>query len=267
MTTSVSATGRALSRIGARYLRPTGSSALFIPANQLFSTSSSSKPVTSRQATCCCNQRRRISHTTRRTRPASSTRANDAAGDFANSSSQIPITHYDFFPTTLPDGPPPTGHFPIDVRALRREFLQLQAKAHPDRHPQEGKARAEALSARINEAFKTLQNPLLRAQYLLSLRGINIAEDETAKVEDPELLLDVLEARESIEEAHEASDLEGIRQVNDERIRLSEAALENAFRGDDMETAKHESVKLRYWVNIKDALDNWEPGKPIVLQH
>lgn len=179
----------------------------------------------------------------------------------------MPQTHYDFFPQTLPDGPPPKGHFPIDTRTLRREFLQLQAKAHPDLHPPHLKSRAEAMSSRINEAYKTLSNPLLRAQYLLELRGVDVANDETAKVEDPELLMEVLDARELIEEAREESDLEPLKAENDERIRESEAVLERCFAEDDVDGAKSESVRLRYWVNIADSLHHWEKGKPVVLEH
>src|SRR6266516_6320322 len=61
-----------------------------------------------------------------------------------------PQTHYDLFPQSISQGPPPTGAFQIDIRALRKEFLQLQAQAHPDRHPQGFKLQAEAASARIN---------------------------------------------------------------------------------------------------------------------
>src|SRR6266498_938137 len=88
--------------------------------------------------------------------------------------SLAPQTHFDFFPQTLPSGPPPATPFQIDLPTLRREFLQLQAKTHPDKFPTgPPKAKAEALSARINEAYKTLTSPLLRAQYLLSLHGID----------------------------------------------------------------------------------------------
>lgn len=192
----------------------------------------------------------------------------DTAASSFNPSPPAPETHYELFPSTLPDGPPPSGHFPIDVRALRREFLQLQSRYHPDLHPQgPAKARAEAASALINEAYRTLQNPLLRAQYLLSLRGVDVANDETLKVEEPDLLGLVLEAREEIEDAAEEEDLAGPRTVNDERIRASEEVLEKAFREDDVEAAKREAVRLRYWVNIKDSLENWEKGKPVVLQH
>jgi len=150
------------------------------------------------------------------------------------------------------------------VRALRREFLQLQARAHPDLHPAERKNAAQATSALINEAFRTLSNPLLRAQYLLSLKGgVTAADDERAKVEDPELLVEVMEARESIEDAHTEKDLQEVRRVNDERIRKSEEVLEEAFRVDDLATAVEETVRLRYWVVIKESLDYWEPGRRV----
>lgn len=179
-----------------------------------------------------------------------------------------PQNHYEFFPITLgADAIPPAGKFVVDLKALRKEFLQLQGKAHPDAQPASKKRQAEALSARINEAYKTLQNPLLRAQYILSLRGIDVAEDETAKVEDPELLMEVLETRETIEDAQEEKDLDPLKATNDARIRNSEEILEEAFKSDDMDLAKSEAVKLRYWVNIKESIDAWEKGKPVVLIH
>ncbi|KAI8629413.1 Co-chaperone Hsc20 [Xylariaceae sp. FL1651] len=180
---------------------------------------------------------------------------------------KVPQTHYEFFPKTLPSGPPPKGRFGIDVRALRREFLALQAGAHPDLHPAHMKARAEATSARINEAFKTLESPLLRAQHILAARGLDVANDETAKVEDPELLMLVLETRETIEEAEDEADLEGLRAENEARIRDCEARLEELFARDDLEAAKAEAVRLRYWINIRESIHNWEKGKPVVLQH
>jgi len=178
-----------------------------------------------------------------------------------------PQTHYSFFPISLPAGPPPAAPFTIDLAALKKEFLQLQSRAHPDLHPPSSKKRAEALSARINEAYKTLQNPLLRAQYLLSLRGIETAEDESAKVDDAELLMEVLDAREAIEDAESEEDLVGLREVNEGRIRVSEGVLEEAFKRDDVEGARGESVRLRYWVNIRESIEGWERGKGVILQH
>ena len=155
----------------------------------------------------------------------------------------------------------------MDTKRLRNEFLQLQAKAHPDLHQGQDKARAEGLSSLINEAYKTLSNPLLRAQYLLSLRGIEVAEDETAKVEDPELLVEVLETREAIEEAQREEDLVPLKEANERKIEYSVGALDAAFKADDLEAAKSEAVRLRYWVNVRESLNGWEKGKPVVLVH
>ncbi len=143
----------------------------------------------------------------------------------------------------------------------------MQARAHPDRHTGANKAKAEGTSALINEAYKTLQDPLRRAQYLLSLRGIDVAEDERLKVEDPELLMEVLEVREAIEAAQEETELEDMKKNNDANIERSEEVLDEAFRQDNVQRAMDEAVKLRYWINIKESLDGWERGKPIVLVH
>jgi molecular chaperone HscB len=180
-------------------------------------------------------------------------------------------THYHLFPQTLPSGPPPHGPFTPDLRQLRKEFLQLQASAHPDRHPEERKAYAQALSARINEAYKTLSSPLLRAQYLLSLRGDHSHSDDATQLGDgkgdQELLLEVLELRERIEDAETEAEVEGMRAENEERLAESVKALEEAFARDDLEAARREAVRLRYWVNVGDTLREWERGKPALLQH
>ncbi|KAI1631679.1 Co-chaperone Hsc20 [Biscogniauxia mediterranea] len=186
----------------------------------------------------------------------------------ATTTATVPHSHYDFFPKTLPAGPPPRGPFAIDTRELRREFLELQGSAHPDLHPAHMKGRAEAASARINEAYRALEGSLSRAQHVLALRGAaDAAADEAAKVEDPELLMLVLETREAIEEAREEAELEPIRQENERRVRESEDVLERAFAEDDLKRAAREVVRLRYWVNIRECIKNWERGKPVVLEH
>lgn len=86
-------------------------------------------------------------------------------------------------------------------------------------------------------------------------------------MDDPELLMEVLEAREQIEEAESEDDLVEMKEENDARIEASVKVLEEAFARDDVDAAKGEAVKLRYWINIKESLDGWEKGKPVVLEH
>ncbi|APA06121.1 hypothetical protein SS1G_01431 [Sclerotinia sclerotiorum 1980 UF-70] len=181
-----------------------------------------------------------------------------------------PQTHYDLFPLTLPRGPPPSGPFHIDIRALRNEFLRLQAGAHPDVHSSSNKSRAEATSALINEAYKTLQSPLQRAQYLLGLQGIDV-HDESGKTGaeegDKELLMEVLETREEMEEVQEEGDLDALKVRNEERIANCEDMVGKALESGDLDTARRETVRLRYWVNVRDSLHAWEKGKPVVMVH
>ncbi|KAK5663791.1 hypothetical protein OQA88_4223 [Cercophora sp. LCS_1] len=183
---------------------------------------------------------------------------------------------YTLFPQTLPLGPPPHGPFSIDVPSLRREFLRLQASAHPDFHhaasgsQSSARRRAEGHSALLNTAFKTLASPLLRAQYLLKeLYGVDLESDERGKEgeADPEVLMTVMEAREMIEEAEREEDLDELREANDERIRDVVGEIEGAFERGDVEGVKRETVRLKYWMGVKEGVDNWERGKGVVLEH
>ncbi|KAI4102603.1 MAG: hypothetical protein L6R37_004316 [Teloschistes peruensis] len=187
-----------------------------------------------------------------------------------------PRSHYDLFPSSLSSGPPPNGSFHVDPSSLRREFLQLQARAHPDRHQGADKAKAEAASARINDAYKTILNPLARARYLLSLRGVEMGEDESIAGSpsapggdmDAGLLMEVMEVREDIEAAQSRAEIEQMKAANEERKRASEDSLDHLFRSGDIEGARRETVRLGYWVNVGTALDNWEKvGDGRVSEH
>lgn len=58
-----------------------------------------------------------------------------------------------------------------------------------------------------------------------------------------------------------------MRAENDERIDNCLVSLADAFAQEDVRTAVRETVRLRYWENIRESVHNWEEGKPIVLQH
>lgn len=174
-------------------------------------------------------------------------------------------THYTIFPKTAPSGPPPSGSFDIPLAELRREFLALQALAHPDKYAQGiEKQRAEALSSRINEAYRTLSDPLLRAQYLLlHEHGIDVtAEDGAAKEEnqDNETLMEVLEVQEAIEEAEDEATIGKLKVDNEARVEECVKSLGEAFDRGDVEGARKECIRLRFWCSVREGLKEWEPG-------
>ncbi|OOF96323.1 hypothetical protein ASPCADRAFT_206507, partial [Aspergillus carbonarius ITEM 5010] len=180
-----------------------------------------------------------------------STTTSTTSSSTLNSNTTPDITnHYTIFKTTLPAGPPPASPFDIPTSSLRREFLQWQSRIHPDKYPQgPQKQAAEALSARINEAYRTLLDPLQRAQYLLrEMHGIDVtAEDGASKhALDAETLMEVMEVQETIEEVAgdagaEARILE-LKRENEGRVEECVRVLGEAFDKGDIEMARRECV-------------------------
>lgn len=207
-----------------------------------------------------------IPSTTRTFATISSRRQDAAQSNTPTKETVLPQTYYDIFPDTFPQGPPPKSPFSPDLKKLRKEFLQLQAKAHPDLASSDKKRQAEALSARINEAYKTLSDPLARARYLLLQQGIDV-EDESAKLEDNALLMEVMEAREAVDEVEDEEGLVAIRNENNQRIEESVDALSGFFANAQMHEAAQEAIKLRYWMNIEESIHGWEKGQGGGINH
>jgi molecular chaperone HscB len=178
--------------------------------------------------------------------------------------------HYTLFPTTLPAGPPPKGPFTVSLPSLRKEFLQLQSLHHPDKYPNEpAHSKALALSALINTSYKTLSDPLLRAQYLLLTKyDIDVmSEDNSSHPTDQSTLMDVMDAQEAIEEATSREEIDVLVETNAARIEGTAERMAAAFENDDAEAAKNECVRLKYWRSLQDGLKDWEPGKEVRLIH
>ena len=83
----------------------------------------------------------------------------------------------------------------------------------------------------------------------------------TAGIEDPELLMTVMEMREAVEGAEEEGDLEEVARVNRGLIEESVRVLEEAFGNDDLERARAETVRLKYWMGVAEGIGGWEKGK------
>src|SRR3974390_2039516 len=94
----------------------------------------------------------------------------------------------------------------LDAAALDKAYFARQRQWHPDRFvgkPAEQRARASVEAAALNDAYRTLKDPLGRAVYLAGLRGVELPSDGQT-IDDPDLLVEVMDAR---EELHEASSI------------------------------------------------------------
>ncbi len=98
--------------------------------------------------------------------------------------------------------------FRFDAAALDNAYRALQGEVHPDRFAAASAAEqrlALQSSARVNEAYQALRDPVARAQYLLSLHGIEAFDErDTALAHD--FLERQLERREAAGDALAALD-------------------------------------------------------------
>jgi molecular chaperone HscB len=71
----------------------------------------------------------------------------------------------------------------IDAARLEKSFYALSRKLHPDRFAERPVAEQEAVlaeSSRLNDAYRTLKDPIGRTEYLLKLEGIELEEQSRA---------------------------------------------------------------------------------------
>ena len=91
----------------------------------------------------------------------------------------------------------------VDTEQLAERYRDLQRVLHPDRYAnateQERRLSMQGATL-VNAAFQTLKDPLQRAHYLLTLKGIEMdAQRETTR--DSAFLMEQLELREELEAA------------------------------------------------------------------
>jgi len=105
----------------------------------------------------------------------------------------------------------------VDVASLEREFYELSRKLHPDLNARADKREQEwslEQSSLLNDAYRTLKDPIKRTQYLLGLEGVELEEQSKSATEKaraagevkkqivpPDLLEEVFELNIQLEEA------------------------------------------------------------------
>ncbi len=97
--------------------------------------------------------------------------------------------------------------YDLDPGLLRQRYLNLARLTHPDRlvgADEDQRLLALRVSARLNDAYRRLSDPLERAEYLLQLAGGESGADDRSVPQ--EVLTETLLWREEIDEAREAAD-------------------------------------------------------------
>lgn len=139
--------------------------------------------------------------------------------------------------------------FKIDEVLLEQNYLKQQQIFHPDK--QTNRSSLEKIifleySMAINTAYKILKSPLLRAEYLLSLKGINV-NSEISKIKPSlDLLEEIMSEQEKISEANDFKTLIALKESS---INKFQCLIQNFAKDyeSDLVTAAHTAIKLRYY--------------------
>ncbi len=144
----------------------------------------------------------------------------------------------------------------VDLPALEKSFYALSRKLHPDRfasRPAAEQAAALAESSNLNDAYRTLKDPIARTEYLLKLEGIELEEQSKAATEvarttgvakkqivPPDLLEEAFELNMQLEEMRMAKkmgeddpqlrhDLQAAKSAFDAKMSATQAELESLW--------------------------------------
>ncbi len=163
--------------------------------------------------------------------------------------------------------------FDIDLDQLHRKYLQLSRLIHPDlagQADETDRRRSLMLSARFNQAYEVLRDPVSRADYLLRLAGgANCCEDKSVP---QDLLGRVLTLREQIEDAR-AEGHTGVLQELASQVRASRAAAMDAVgrhartladSGCQTELCRDLRQQLnavKYWDSLLEQISTALPGE------
>ena len=120
----------------------------------------------------------------------------------------LPVDYFSFF------GMP--RKLNVDVSRLEKEFYELSRKLHPDLNARSDQREQEwslEQSSLLNDAYRTLKDPIKRTQYLLRLEGVELDEQSKTATEKarasgevkkqivpPDLLEEVFELNMQLEE-------------------------------------------------------------------
>jgi molecular chaperone HscB len=161
--------------------------------------------------------------------------------------------------------------FAIDLGDLEKRYKETTKILHPDRFARaDARARRASLerSVQLNEAWRTLKEPVRRAEYLLSLHGIDIGEravadragssGEHSTLPVPQvLLMEVMELREALAEAQASNDVREIEALIAKVRGRLDTTMDDVARGftispPELATIAARLVTVRYYRRFLD---------------
>lgn len=157
-----------------------------------------------------------------------------------------------------------TPNFEVDAAELKSKFRTLQSQFHPDKFANENdqlKSAALQKAALINDAFSTLTNPVRRAEYLLSMQGVDLAGEQQT-LQDMDFLMQQMQLRESLEQIESSADPEAAIDAMAKQLKQAQLALETEFVGalqQELLTPAADAVrKMKFYARLTEQLRRLE---------
>ena len=151
--------------------------------------------------------------------------------------------------------------FDIDAENLEQTYRALAARFHPDKFASASafeQKQAVMMSSTINDAYRTLKNPIDRAAYLLKTLSIDADAPEHTSFA-PDFLMQQMEWRETLMEARAESDLKTLENLNDE-IRAEQEKLlcdlKQSFARNDYDTAAQQVRQGRFLDKLRNEISS-----------
>jgi len=152
----------------------------------------------------------------------------------------------------------------LDKSDLERRYLELSRAVHPDRFIEAAgaeKRMAMERAADVNEGYRTLRDPVRRAEYLVLLGGIDLDSSEPdrgAPKMDSTFLADMIERREELVEqrALGAAALERMREGVEVAVADELKHGVELLRSSDVQGAARRLVARRYLQRLLDEIDS-----------
>jgi molecular chaperone HscB len=136
----------------------------------------------------------------------------------------------------------------LEPAALDRAYFALQRQWHPDRFvtkaPEE-RAKASIEAAALNDAYRTLKDPVDRAVYFAALNGVELPGDGKT-IDDPDLLMEAMEAREELHEAGSPEVVDALAAKARDDMKNSLFGLGGLFLAGDKPAIRKALLRLRY---------------------
>jgi len=147
------------------------------------------------------------------------------------------------------------ARYSVDQNMLEKAYRDIQSQVHPDRFAHAGDAERRASlqwTTRVNEAYRTLKDPVQRGKHLLELHGIDVAFETNTQM-PTDFLLQQLELREELEQKKDAASLDGLRKRLAGQKQILEQEIGEAIDGKKDYAGAAESVRKLMFLDRLDA--------------